>query len=187
MTLRHLAAFGLAAVVLLGGLLVASRTAMPPVVAQADLAEPPSLDRSLAEQVRRGEDLYAANCAVCHGATGLGYAEAKTAFPPDHQRCTRCHKPGNPAEQSLDEPFDDHDMFDLGSPPAVVGEDALHAFPNALAVHAYVAATMPRYEPGRLTAEEYLKVTAWLLAANDRLDGDEPLRLDELAQRGTVR
>lgn len=138
----------------------------------------------LTAQLERGAELYRLNCAVCHGATGLGYAEARAAFPPDHRRCTRCHRPNNRAVMSLEEITDDHDLFSLGDPPALRGDGALAAFPNALALNAYNAAAMPRYEPGRLAAQAYLDITAWLLAENGRLGGDAPLTADDAAERG---
>lgn len=147
----------------------------------------------VAELATRGAELYALNCAVCHGATGGGLPEAKLAFPEDHRDCTRCHRPSNRIVQPLTEPFVDNDMFAVGDPPAlrrldlsgtggspladgsslearspVVGQLSAVAAPTALL--AYVAATMPRYDPGRLTADEYAAITAHLLVVNDRLD-----------------
>lgn len=136
---------------------------------------------------QRGAELYALNCAVCHGATGGGLAEAKLAFPEDHRDCTRCHRPSNRIVQPLSEPFVDNDMFAVGDPPAlhdleaaassatgldprsaVAGRLSATAAPTALLV--YVAATMPRYDPGRLTADEYAAITAHLLVLNGRVD-----------------
>lgn len=144
--------------------------------------------------VGRGAELYALNCAVCHGATGGGLPEAKLAFPEDHRTCTRCHRPSNRIVQPLTEPFVDNDMFAIGDPPtlrtvvhdsdggpatelqeAVVGHLGAVAPPSALL--AYVAATMPRYDPGRLGHDEYVAITAHLLVLNDR--GDE---IDDLLQ-----
>jgi mono/diheme cytochrome c family protein len=122
----------------------------------------------------QGQELYALNCAVCHGRTGGGLAEAKLAFPPDHRNCTRCHRPTNRVVQPLTQPFEDNNMFSLGDPPA------LHPVPGAgpvlagvadpSALLAYVSATMPRYDPGRMTPEEYTAITAHLLALNGRTD-----------------
>lgn len=125
-----------------------------------------------------GQEVYALNCAVCHGATGGGLSEAKLAFPADHRNCTRCHRPNNRVVQPLTQPFEDNNMFSIGDPPALHGLHALTeaALPAAtlaaaadpLAVLAYVSATMPRYDPGRLTSGEYVAVTAHLLALNGR-------------------
>jgi len=141
-----------------------------------------------------GQELYALNCAVCHGKTGGGLVEAKLAFPADHRNCTRCHRPNNRVVQPLSQPFEDNNMFSIGEPPA------LHSLPGAVdglaagglanggpaagglvagglvavaqpaVILAYVTATMPRYDPGRLTRDEYVAITAHLLALNGRAD-----------------
>ena len=116
-----------------------------------------------------GAELFAANCSVCHGETGAGFAEAKLAFPPDHRRCTRCHKSGNPPTMTLKQvEARQHDLFDVGDPPALRGEGAMAAHASPEALRAYVAATMPRYRPGTMTEEEYAAVTDFLLALNGR-------------------
>ncbi|HEX7005169.1 MAG TPA: c-type cytochrome [Trueperaceae bacterium] len=116
-----------------------------------------------------GAALFAANCSVCHGATGLGLEEAKLAFPPDHRDCSRCHKRGNAPTMSLRQiEMRQHDLFDVGEPPPLrgVGSLAAHAPPEA--VRTYISAAMPRYRPGALSQEEYAAVTAFLLALNGR-------------------
>lgn len=149
-----------------------------------DAASDAASDGAAAAQLERGAALFAANCAVCHGATGAGYDEARQAFPPDHRRCTRCHRPSNRAVMSLEEITDDHDLFSLGEPPALRGDGALAAFASAEALAAYIGATMPRYEPGRLTADEYLDLTAWLLQLNGRLPAGVPLTRAALSDLG---
>lgn len=116
------------------------------------------------DRLARAEALYRLNCAVCHGATGLGYAEAREAFPADHRRCTRCHKPNNPAVMALEDITDDHDLFSLGDPPALRGPEAPRAFATTEALKAYLRAAMPRYEPGRLADEEYALLAELLLS-----------------------
>lgn len=126
--------------------------------------EPPAFLAAAAE-------LYAWNCAVCHGKTGGGLEEAKLAFPADHRICTRCHRPSNRVVQPLDQPFIGNDMFSIGEPPALHGRDsgrALAAVAEPAALHAYIMATMPRYDPGRLSDEEYWALTALLLHLNGR-------------------
>lgn len=129
-----------------------------------------------------GAALYALNCSVCHGPTGGGLAEARLVFPPDERNCSRCHKANNPVVQPLTRPFVDNDMFPVGDPPALVAPDhaamgsnqaaplplAAAAAPEAL--YAYLRATMPRYDPGRQTDEEYWLLTAHLLRMNGRQD-----------------
>lgn len=130
----------------------------------------------LAEALADGAELFAWNCAVCHGASGGGLEEAKLAFPADHRDCTRCHRPSNRIVQPLDQPFNDHDMFAIGEPPA------LHALAGASnptplaavappeALFAFLVSTMPRYDPGRLRSDEYRALTAFLLDLNGRHD-----------------
>jgi len=122
------------------------------------------------ELVARGAELYAFNCAVCHGREGGGLSEAKLAFPEDHRACTRCHRPNNRVVQPLTQPFIDNDMFSIGDPPPLHGPSGLAAQAAPVALMAYVSATMPRYDPGRLSADEYRAVTAHLLVINGRVD-----------------
>lgn len=116
------------------------------------------------EVVRTGAETYAANCAVCHGDTGLGYEEAKLSFPADHRSCTRCHRPGNVREMSFARMMErQHDLFDVGDPPALRGPGTMPAFAgNDAALFAYLRATMPRYQPGRLNDAEYEALVAFL-------------------------
>ena len=114
----------------------------------------------------RGEELYRRSCAVCHGTTALGFDEARTAFPEEDRHCERCHKPNNPREWNQ-KTIIHNNMFSLGTPPALRGEGTLHAFKDAGALFHYLRATMPRYAPGRLTNEEYLDITAFLLTLRD--------------------
>lgn len=121
------------------------------------------------DEVRVGAELYDRNCAVCHGDTGLGLTEAKLAFPADHRTCTRCHRPGNPTQMSFEEMMlRQHDLFDVGTPPALRGPDALERFADPVALWAYTGATMPRYQPGRLAPTEVRAITAFLWSANGR-------------------
>lgn len=130
-----------------------------------------NLEQTLAEAA----ELYAWHCAVCHGATGGGLLEAKLAFPADHRDCTRCHRPSNRVVQPLDRPFNDRDMFSIGEPPALHADGTGHGTPLAAVapaegLFAYLAATMPRYDPGRLSQAEYRALTAYLLELNGRHD-----------------
>lgn len=128
------------------------------------------------DQVARGAEVYDRNCAVCHGDSGLGFGEAKLAFPADHRACTRCHKPSNPAVMSLEQVHSmglDHNLFSLGDPPPLRGSGALAALPSAAALYHYTRAAMPRYRPGTMTDREFLDVTAFLLYVNHRIDDAE--------------
>lgn len=144
------------------------------VLAGSSRAAPAGLDETwsqqVAEVVQHGAALYAFNCAVCHGEAGGGLEEAKLAFPEDHRNCTRCHRPNNRVIQPLTQPFIDNDMFSIGDPPPLHDPTGLAAQADPVALLAYVSATMPRYDPGRLTEDEYRAVTAHLLTINGRTD-----------------
>jgi len=135
-------------------------------------------DATVDAALAAGRSLYAFDCSVCHGPTGGGLEEARLAFPPEHRRCTRCHKPNNPVVMPLDRPFVDNDMFAIGTPPALHGaaRDAaadgapLSALARPEALFAYLRATMPRYDPGRETDLEYWLLTAHLLDMNGRAE-----------------
>ena len=120
------------------------------------------------EQVLQGAELFDYHCADCHGDTAAGFAEAKLAFPEDHQHCTRCHKPNN-TKIMANMPITPDNAFNVGEPSTLRGEGALQTFPNAAALHAYMRGTMPRYEPGRLSDEEYWALTAFLLSLHGPL------------------
>ncbi len=154
--------------------------------ARPGLSAEAELEGELERALEDAAGVYAFNCAVCHGATGGGLAEAKLAFPADHRNCTRCHKQGNPVVMPLNQPIMDNNMFPIGDPPALhaLGVDeptkpageagtaparaplAAVAAPEAL--HAYIKATMPRYHPGKLSDAEYWLISAHLLSLNGR-------------------
>lgn len=131
-------------------------------------------------QVQQGAELYDFNCSVCHGDTALGFEEAKLAFPEDHRRCERCHRPKNPPQMNLNQ-MEHNFAFSVGTPPALTGEASLLNFPHGLALYHYLRATMPRPFPGALTDEEYLAITAFLLHANGVYLGDTDLTLENAA------
>ncbi len=115
------------------------------------------------DAVLRGAYAYDQNCSVCHGDTGLGYEEARLAFPADHRTCTRCHRPGNAREMSFETMMErQHDLFDIGDPPALRGPGTLSVFTEDAVLLAYTQATMPRYQPGRLDDEGYADLVAFM-------------------------
>jgi mono/diheme cytochrome c family protein len=135
----------------------------------------------LAAQLARGAEAYAFSCTTCHGATGLGFEEARAAFPADHYDCSRCHGPLNPPQMTPRQIADTQTVFSLGHPPALADAAALARFGTAAGLFAYVRATMPRWYPGYLDDEGYLDVTAFVLdlAGLLALDG-AALTLDTL-------
>lgn len=118
-------------------------------------------------QVLLGAELYYENCSVCHGDTGLGYAEAKTAFPEEERRCEQCHRPKNPPQMVMEQ-MDYNFAFSLGNPPALRGDAAPHSLGNGATLYSYVRSAMPRPFPGTLSEKEALAITAFLLEANGK-------------------
>lgn len=125
-----------------------------------------------------GAAVYAFACAVCHGATGQGIDEAVLAFPPDYRDCARCHHPQNAPQMPGSEILGSVMAFSLGDPPPLADPERLARFGTVGALYAYVRATMPRWDPGRLDDDAYRAVTehllrlAGLLADGDRLPTD---------------
>ena len=117
-------------------------------------------------ELLNGAELYYQKCSVCHGDTGLGLEEARATFPEDHRRCTQCHKSGNPKEVDWLN-IRDNDMFDIGDPTPLRGEGALANFANPESLQAYISATMPRYAPNSLEADDYRDIAAFLLHINN--------------------
>ena len=171
-----LAAMVVVVIVLITGAVASDRVAPPATLDDLALRAPTEFGSTEGDDlrawmvqdapdvVRAGAKAYAANCAVCHGDTGLGYEEAKLSFPEDHRSCTRCHRPGNVREMTFAKMMErQHDLFDVGHPPPLRGEGTMLAFAgNDAALFGYLRATMPRYQPGRLSDEEYHALVAFL-------------------------
>lgn len=145
--------FARASLALLCGVLLCS--ALPGLAVAAPPQTPPQ------PQLERGGDLFYRRCSVCHGKTGLGFEEAREAFPESHRRCTQCHKSGGPEIMVI--PFQDNNMFDVGEPPALRGPGTLRALPDPAALRAYIQAAMPRHAPGSLSQAEAEAITAFLM------------------------
>ena len=119
-------------------------------------------------QVLRGAETYDLVCSDCHGDSGLGIAEGRLSFDPEHQRCEKCHRTFN-APTKANVRLSEKNSFNIGEPPALHGEGVLAHFANAATLHAYIRAAMPRYDPGVLSEDEYLDITAFLLELNGLL------------------
>ncbi len=142
-------------------------------------------------QVARGRSIFALRCAVCHGETGGGLAEARLAFPEDHRRCEGCHKAGNPdlRAQMGSSSFETvrgriavGNAFAIGTAPPLVGPRALPAFGDAGALQAYIHAAMPRHAPGSLGAEQSYALTAFILKLNRALPEGEVVDRENATQ-----
>ena len=92
-----------------------------------------------ADQLARGEKVYADSCASCHGEKGEGRGKKS---------------------------------------PAVVGAKALKKYKTAGDLYSYVKAKMPKDDPGSLSDDDYLAVTAWTLSKNGKASGDQPLTVE---------
>ena len=135
-----------------------------------------------AAQLERGRELYEFNCTTCHGATGAGFAEARAAFPSDHYDCFRCHGPGNPPVMTPHQIETSQTAFSLGDPRPLNDPRTLARFGDAGALYAYVRATMPRWDPGRLEDEAFRDVVLYLLTFGYEVSpGAAELSVDELS------
>jgi len=163
-------------VALVAGSAVGWRTARAegaPIDAGAPRADAGAADAAAA--AARAGAVYAFSCAVCHGATGRGFAEAVMAFPDDYRDCARCHHPQNAPQMPGSEIMGSVMAFSLGDPPPLAEPERLARFGTAAGLLGYVRATMPRWSPGRLDDEAYLDVTAHLLRMVGWLGDDESL------------
>ena len=150
------------------GMTSENKTELPPEVLE--------LISGYSEQVKRGAKVYDLVCSNCHGNTGLGIEEGKAEFLPEHQRCEQCHRRNN-AARLIDVEISERNSFNIGTPPAL---HDLAKFGTAAGLKAYIEAAMPRYEPGTLSAEDYLDITAFLLALNKKLPEDITLTAETL-------
>jgi mono/diheme cytochrome c family protein len=132
-------------------------------------------------QLERGAAVYDFSCTTCHGATGSGFAEARSAFPADHYDCTRCHMPLNPPQMTPWQIETTQSVFSLGDAPPLADGPALARFGTAGALHAYVRTTMPRWAPASLSDDAYLDVTAFVLHLAGLLPDGVMLEAEELA------
>lgn len=123
------------------------------------------------EQVRHGAEVYDLVCSNCHGNTGLGIEEGRAEFLPEHQRCEKCHRPFN-ASTLANVEISEKNSFNIGTPPALRNHGMLSKFGSAAGLYAYLSAAMPRHDPGVLSEQDYLDITAFLLVLNGALPKD---------------
>ena len=95
-----------------------------------------------------GAPIYAAKCAICHGAKGEGVAP-------------------NPAIVGR-EP---REGFPFGRDPALV-KTVGNYWPYATTVYDYLRRAMPQDKPGSLAPNELYGLTAWILAENEIIARD---------------
>jgi cytochrome c len=102
--------------------------------------------------VADGAVLYAAKCAMCHGAKGEGMPPAFPALVGREPR----------------------GRFDFASDPTMV-RTVGNYWPHATTLYDYIQRAMPYTAPGSLTPDETYALTAWVLAANEILPPDAAL------------
>jgi len=90
-----------------------------------------------AKQAQHGKQLYAEQCAMCHGSKGQG------GTVPDAV-------PG----------------FGGMSAPGLMGSGALDTMRTAENYYSFIKATMPLQSPGSLTKSDYLDIIAYTLEQN---------------------
>jgi S-disulfanyl-L-cysteine oxidoreductase SoxD len=110
----------------------------------------------------KGLGVYAAKCAMCHGAKGEGMPAV----------------PGQPASPKLvgREP---REGFPFGRDPKLV-KTVGNYWPYATTVYDYVHRAMPITAPGTLTPDETYAVVAWLLAENEIIPRDAEMNAKTL-------
>jgi hypothetical protein len=111
----------------------------------------------------------------CHGDRGQGLTdEFRQTYPEEEQYCweSGCHGE-RPYDQGFKLPV---------KIPAVIGPATLQKFPDAAALHGYIAAAMPYWKPGSLDEEQTWSVTAYLLRENGLWDGRRELDAAAAAQ-----
>jgi mono/diheme cytochrome c family protein len=115
--------------------------------------------RALAAGDEDGADLYQFYCSTCHGDVGQGLTdEFRATWPEGEQNCwqSKCHIENHPPEGFILPTY----------VPAIIGETTLAKFRSANDLFVYARAAMPYYKPGRLTDDEYLAITQYLVTEN---------------------
>lgn len=142
---------------------VGTKTPEPEATATIDrLAAPPTVENPT--QADEGAQLYWLHCQPCHGDVGQGLTdEWRAQYPPEDQNCwmSGCHG-RRPYEEGFTLP---------DSVPAVVGEGSLDRFLTMAEVFSFMRAAMPFQDPGHLSEEEYLAISAFLAREHGLWDG----------------
>lgn len=126
------------------------------------LAAPPTVENPT--QADEGAQLFWLHCQPCHGDRGQGLTdEWRAQYPPEDQNCweSGCHG-RRPYENGFTLPT---------AVPAVTSDESLERFESMAQVYGYMSSAMPYQNPGHLSEEEYLAITAFLARAHDVWDG----------------
>lgn len=174
--LRRLTILALAVVLWGGGVRQFSKlpyAATPQPTPTVDrLAAPPTVYPPT--QADDGAQLFWLHCQPCHGDQGQGLTdEWRAQYPPEDQDCWQsgCHGK-QPYENGFTVPT---------AIPAVIGQDSLGRFETMGQVFDFMRAAMPFQDPGHLSEEEYLALTAFLARAHGVWDG-RPLDTNNVYQ-----
>lgn len=124
-------------------------------------------------QLERGQLKYYQVCLACHGNWGQGLTDEwrETGFGED-MNCwqSKCHAPNHPP-QGFEIP---REM------PPLLGITALSTISNAHQLYQIIYQTMPWWDPGSLTSDESVDLTAYLLDARGELPDGIELTQDNL-------
>lgn len=129
--------------------------------------DPPPLPKN-PTQADIGAQRYWLHCQPCHGDQGQGLTnEWRAQYPPEEQNCwqTGCHG-SSPSPKAFILPT---------TVPPLIGPATLQRFATAADLHTFLQAAMPYQTPGRLTADDYWALTAFLLRARGLPDAAFPL------------
>lgn len=148
---------------------IVPKTAVPGQIKRDDPLTCPTVPAQ-PSQAEQGAYVYCQVCMTCHGDVGQGLDEWRAELDPPDNNCfqAKCHGKRHPPEGFEIPPF----------APVVMGVGVLDHYGNAKALHDDMAETMPWWNPGYLTADEYWQITAFLLEANGIQLG--PIKLNEM-------
>lgn len=106
-----------------------------------------------------GAEIYRLVCRDCHGDKGQGLTdEWRATWAPKDQNCwqSKCHASNHPPEGFILPRY----------VPAVTGPTVLSRFKEPADWYEFIRTNMPFHNPGSLTDEEYLQLTAYLIREN---------------------
>ncbi|MBN2045853.1 MAG: hypothetical protein JW757_12585 [Anaerolineales bacterium] len=125
-------------------------------------------------QLERGQLKYYQVCLACHGNWGQGLTDEwrATGFG-DDMNCwqSKCHAPNHPP----------HGFEIPKEMPPLLGITALSTLANAEQLYQIIYQSMPWWDPGALTSQEAVDLTAYLMNARGELPDGIELTKDNLA------
>lgn len=142
-------------------------TAQPTPTFDIKRLDPPVVSDDNSDQLKKGAAMYWGVCMACHGDRAQGLTdEWKDAFGEEDRNCwqSRCHGPDHPTPGFL--------IPENKPIPALAGPGKLARFKNSQELHDYILASMPWWDPGRLTSEEAWQVTAYILRLHKVMPSD---------------